>query len=196
MFWYACGHCYLLEPKLEAWARSGKPAYVEFVRQPATWNEMLKTHARVFYTAELLGKLPQLHADIFREINVKGNRLDTPESIEAFFVSRGVAEGGFPEGVFVVRRGIEGTPRRRSQSPLPHHRHADGDRERQVHDRRRAWPARRTTCSRSSTRSPRRTGRKADRARNAQSKAPPRAGLSFSAPAARANFQPGGVPVC
>lgn len=95
VFWYACGHCFLLEPKLEAWARSGKPAYVEFVRQPATWNEMLKTHARVFYTAELLGKLPQLHADIFREINVKGNRLDTPESIEAYFVSRGVPKADF-----------------------------------------------------------------------------------------------------
>jgi len=95
VFWYACGHCYLLEPKLETWARSGKAPYVDFVRQPATWNEVLKTHARVFYTAELLGKLPQLHADIFREINLKGNRLDNPESIEAFFVSRGVPKADF-----------------------------------------------------------------------------------------------------
>jgi thiol:disulfide interchange protein DsbA len=95
VFWYACGHCYLLEPKLENWARNGKAPYVEFVRQPATWNEVLKTHARVFYTAELLGKLPQLHGDIFREINVKGNRLDNPESIEAFFVSRGVPKADF-----------------------------------------------------------------------------------------------------
>jgi thiol:disulfide interchange protein DsbA len=95
VFWYACGHCYLLEPKLETWARSGKAPYVDFVRQPATWNEVLKTHARVFYTAELLGKLPQLHADIFREINLKGNRLDNPESIEAFFVSHGVPKADF-----------------------------------------------------------------------------------------------------
>jgi thiol:disulfide interchange protein DsbA len=95
VFWYACGHCYALEPKLEAWARSGKPAYVEFSRQPATWNDVLKTHARVFYTAELLGKLPQLHADIFREINVKGARLDTPETIEAYFVSHGVPKADF-----------------------------------------------------------------------------------------------------
>ena len=95
VFWYACGHCYLLEPKLETWARSGKAPYVDFVRQPATWNEVLKTHARVFYTAELLGKLPQLHAEIFREINLKGNRLDKPESIEAFFVSHGVPKADF-----------------------------------------------------------------------------------------------------
>jgi len=95
VFWYACGHCYLLEPKLETWERSGKPAYVQLVRQPATWNELLKTHARVFYTAELLGKLPQLHADVFREINLKGNRLDTPQAVEAYFVSRGVPKADF-----------------------------------------------------------------------------------------------------
>jgi len=95
VFWYACGHCYLIEPKLEAWIQKGKPANVEVVRLPATWNEMLKTHARVYYTAELLGKLPQLHGEIFREVNVKGNRLDTPEKIEAFFVSRGVNKADF-----------------------------------------------------------------------------------------------------
>jgi thiol:disulfide interchange protein DsbA len=62
---------------------------------PATWNELLKTHARVFYTAELLGKLKQLNSAIFREINVKGNRMDTPEKIEAFFVSNGVSKADF-----------------------------------------------------------------------------------------------------
>ena len=95
VFWYACGHCYLLEPKLETWERTGKPAYVQLTRLPATWNETLKTHARVFYTAELLGKLPQLHSDIFREVNLKGNRLDSPQSIEAYFVSHGVSKADF-----------------------------------------------------------------------------------------------------
>jgi thiol:disulfide interchange protein DsbA len=94
-FWYACGHCYLLEPKLEAWDKSGRPPYVKMVRLPATWNEMLKTHARVFYTAELLGKLPQLHEEIFREINVKGDRMDTPEKIQAFFLAHGVTKADF-----------------------------------------------------------------------------------------------------
>ena len=93
-FWYACGHCYAIEPKVQSWAQKGKPAYVEMVQLPATWNEMLKTHARVFYTVELLGK-PQLHAEVFREINVRRNRLDTPAAIEAFFLSRGVAKADF-----------------------------------------------------------------------------------------------------
>lgn len=94
VFWYACGHCYLLEPKIEAWERKGKPANVEVVRMPAVWNELLKTHARLFYTIEVLGR-PELNAEAFREINVRGNRLDTPEKIEAFFTSRGVSKADF-----------------------------------------------------------------------------------------------------
>jgi thiol:disulfide interchange protein DsbA len=94
VFWYACGHCYLLEPKLEAWDRNGRPASAQLVRLPATWNNMLKTHARVFYTMELLGK-PNLNPEIWREINVKGNRLDTPAAIETFFTSHGVSKADF-----------------------------------------------------------------------------------------------------
>ena len=94
VFWYACGHCYLLEPKLESWNRSGRPANAELVRLPATWNNVLKTHARVFYTMELLGK-QNLNPEIWREINVKGNRLDSPDKIEAFFTSRGVSKADF-----------------------------------------------------------------------------------------------------
>jgi thiol:disulfide interchange protein DsbA len=94
VFWYACGHCYLLEPKLEAWDRNGRPADAQLVRLPATWNNTLKTHARVFYTMDLLGKW-NLNPEIWREINVKGNRLDTPAAIESFFTARGVSKADF-----------------------------------------------------------------------------------------------------
>jgi thiol:disulfide interchange protein DsbA len=55
---------------------------------------VLKTHARVFYTMELLGK-HNLNPEIWREINVKGNRLDSPDRIESFFTSRGVSKADF-----------------------------------------------------------------------------------------------------
>jgi thiol:disulfide interchange protein DsbA len=96
VFWYACGHCYLLEPRLDAWNRKGRPAYVELVRMPAVWNDVLKTHARLFYAVEILGK-PELHGEVFREINVRGNRLETPEKIEAFLTSKGVSKADFPK---------------------------------------------------------------------------------------------------
>ena len=94
VFWYACGHCYLLEPKLDAWEKKGKPANVELIRMPAVWNEVLKTHARLFYTIEILGRR-ELNSEAFREINVRGNRLDTPDKIESFFTSRGVSKADF-----------------------------------------------------------------------------------------------------
>jgi thiol:disulfide interchange protein DsbA len=94
VFWYACSHCYAIEPKVEAWIKKGKPAYVDYVFIPATWNDMLKTHARIFYTVQLLGK-PKLNDLVFREINVKRNMLDTPAKIEAFFVANGVSKADF-----------------------------------------------------------------------------------------------------
>jgi protein dithiol oxidoreductase (disulfide-forming) len=95
VFWYGCGHCFTLDPSLEAWRTRGKPANVEFVRVPAMWNDTLRMHARVFYTAELLGKLEQLHTPIFREIHVKNNPLNSVEKVTAFFRENGVSTDEF-----------------------------------------------------------------------------------------------------
>lgn len=95
VFWYGCGHCFALDPAIESWRAKGKPAYVEFVRIPAMWNEGTRMHARVFYTAELLGKLDQLHTLIFREIHVAGNQLNTLDKISAFFQQHGVSKDEF-----------------------------------------------------------------------------------------------------
>jgi thiol:disulfide interchange protein DsbA len=95
VFWYGCGHCYALDPALESWKTKGKPAYVEFVRVPAMWNDATRMHARVFYTAELLGKLDELHTLIFREIHANGNQLNTVEKISTFFREHGVSADEF-----------------------------------------------------------------------------------------------------
>jgi protein dithiol oxidoreductase (disulfide-forming) len=95
VFWYGCGSCFALDPALDSWRAKMKPAYVEFVRLPAMWNELLRLQARVFYTAELLGKLDELHALLFREANVKGNPLDSVEKIGAFFREQGVSTDDF-----------------------------------------------------------------------------------------------------
>lgn len=95
VFWYGCGHCFALDPSIEAWRAKGKPANVEFVRVPAMWNDATRMHARVFYTAEMLGKLEQLHTPIFQEINVKGNPLNTVDKITAFFRANGVSSDEF-----------------------------------------------------------------------------------------------------
>lgn len=95
VFWYGCGTCFALDPALDSWRARSKPAYVEFTRLPAMWNEALRLQARVFYTAEKLGKLDELHALLFREVNVKGNPLDSVEKIGAFFREQGVSTDDF-----------------------------------------------------------------------------------------------------
>lgn len=95
VFWYGCGHCFSLDPAIESWRAKSKPAYVEFVRVPAMWNDGTRMHARLFYTAELLGKLDQLHGLIFREFHVSGNQLNTVDKIAAFFQQHGVSKDEF-----------------------------------------------------------------------------------------------------
>jgi thiol:disulfide interchange protein DsbA len=95
VFWYGCGHCFALDPAVESWRTKGKPSYVEFLRVPAMWNDATRMHARVFYTAELLGKLEQLHSAIFNEIHTKGDMLNTVDKIAAFFKSNGVSNEDF-----------------------------------------------------------------------------------------------------
>ena len=74
IFWYACPHCYALDPLIEAW-RKKLPSYVSFSRVPVTWSAGHRSLARLFYSLQSLGKLDQLHAAVFKEIHVNGNPL-------------------------------------------------------------------------------------------------------------------------
>jgi protein dithiol oxidoreductase (disulfide-forming) len=97
VFWYGCGHCFALDPAIEAWRAKGKQPYIDFVRVPAMWNEGTRLHARIFFTAEVLGKLDELHTLIFRELHVNGNQLNTEDKIAAFFAQHGVSKDKFKE---------------------------------------------------------------------------------------------------
>jgi protein dithiol oxidoreductase (disulfide-forming) len=55
VFWLACPHCYALEPRMHSWLKT-KPAYVEFVRVPVIWQPVHRSHARLYYTLEALGR--------------------------------------------------------------------------------------------------------------------------------------------
>ncbi len=102
-FWYACPHCYALDPSVESW-RKTKPAYVTFIRVHVLWNEGHRALARLFYTLESMGKIDQLHSEIFKEIHVNGNPLVAPdpsnavetERIQTVFVKKfGITENDF-----------------------------------------------------------------------------------------------------
>jgi thiol:disulfide interchange protein DsbA len=105
IFWYGCGHCFALEPRLEAWEKS-KPSYLKLVRMPVVWNEVAREDARLFYTLEALGRLGDLHLAVFRELHVNrnpltvvtGNRVDTgatEKKVRDFLLSHGVSQEDF-----------------------------------------------------------------------------------------------------
>lgn len=94
-FWYGCPHCFSLDPKLETWKAKNKPDYVVFRRVPIMWGPIHQFHARIFYTAEQLSKLDELHPQIFREIHVNNNVLNTMDKVKTFFTSRGVDHAEF-----------------------------------------------------------------------------------------------------
>ncbi|HXP25738.1 MAG TPA: thiol:disulfide interchange protein DsbA/DsbL [Steroidobacteraceae bacterium] len=86
-FWYACPHCYALEPTVQTWLKS-KPAYITFTRVPVEWNEGHRSLAHLFYALEAMGKLNDVHGEIFKEIQVNGNPLIGPDPNNAASAER------------------------------------------------------------------------------------------------------------
>lgn len=93
-FWYGCPHCYHFEPDLNAWIRN-KPESVNFIRQPAVFNEHWAAHAKAFFTASALGVLDKVHADFYDAIQNKKETLESEQDLAPFFKAHGVTEADF-----------------------------------------------------------------------------------------------------
>jgi len=100
VFWYGCNHCYDFEAFVNRWLED-KPANARFVRIPATWNPLVKLHAQLYYTEEVLGKNgkladpAQFHAAIFAEYHRRGNRMASVDAIQSLFEKHGVSADDF-----------------------------------------------------------------------------------------------------
>lgn len=96
VFWYGCAHCFQFDPYIKNWSASA-PADVEFVRLPAVWNDTLKRHAKLFYTADVLARSGALeradafHDAVFQEMHVNRKPLNSDRSIKAIFGRFGVS---------------------------------------------------------------------------------------------------------
>ena len=90
IFWYGCNHCYDFEAFINRW-KADIPANVRFVRIPAVWNPLVRLHAQLYYTEEVLvnnGKIADpdtFRAAVFAEYHRRGNRLASVESIQELF---------------------------------------------------------------------------------------------------------------
>lgn len=94
VFWYGCPHCFDLEPQLKEWA-ARQPADVSFVKIPVMWQQPHEIHARIFFTAEALGKLDQISPEVFRAYHLKGQQLLDENEIRKFFGTFGVSAEQF-----------------------------------------------------------------------------------------------------
>jgi len=100
IFWYGCNHCYDFETYVNRWLEK-KPANVRFVRIPAVWNPLVKLHAQLYYTEEVLvknGKIAnpeQFRAAVFAEYHRRGNRMASEAAIQDLFERHGVSAEDF-----------------------------------------------------------------------------------------------------
>ncbi|HUJ01563.1 MAG TPA: thiol:disulfide interchange protein DsbA/DsbL [Usitatibacter sp.] len=88
-FWYGCPHCYHLEPMVNAWLKN-KPDDVVFKRVPAYPAESWGVLARVFYTIQAMGLLPEFHEKIFDAIHKDGVNLQNKKILEQWLAKNGV----------------------------------------------------------------------------------------------------------
>jgi thiol:disulfide interchange protein DsbA len=113
VFWYACPHCYALEPFMQNWLKN-KPEYVEFVRVPVMWGPVHRAHARLFYILESLGR-KDLHSKVFDTIHKEQNMLvgnddaSTQKMQRDFAVANGIKGEDFDKawGSFTVNASLQ-----------------------------------------------------------------------------------------
>jgi thiol:disulfide interchange protein DsbA len=99
-FWYGCPHCYDMEPYINKWAE-GKDPGVRFVKVPATWNSLVRLHAQLYYTEEVLVRNEVIkdpasfREAVFQEYHRRGNRMTSEDAIQKIFARFGVSEEQF-----------------------------------------------------------------------------------------------------
>jgi thiol:disulfide interchange protein DsbA len=88
LFWYGCGHCFTLEPQVNAWKKD-LPDNVEFVKVPAIFSKRWEFHAKAFYTMEALGVLEETNDAFFHRIHVEKKPVNDLDAFVKFMANYG-----------------------------------------------------------------------------------------------------------
>ena len=88
-FQYTCPHCASYDPILAAW-RKTLPADVEYRRNPIAWNDQTLPHVKIYFTLEALKKTEELHAKVFRAVQVDRRPLLKTDEIADFMAANGI----------------------------------------------------------------------------------------------------------
>ena len=93
-FWYGCPHCNSFEPFLNTW-KASKPANVEFIRVPAVFRPSWKVQARTYYALEAMGKIEEVHGQIFDAIHKRRTKLNSLAQMADFLADKGIDKEAF-----------------------------------------------------------------------------------------------------
>ena len=88
LFWYACQHCFKLEPYIIEW-QNNIPENAEYVLIPALLNPKWEFHARIYYTFEALGLVEALHAKLFLALHEQKRNIDSVASLADWAAEHG-----------------------------------------------------------------------------------------------------------
>lgn len=86
LFWFGCPYCYDLDKKIKPWVKT-KGDDVIFEMVPAGFSRSWRSHAQLFYTIEVLGRMDDLGPKVFDAIHIGKNRL-LGESAHIEFLTR------------------------------------------------------------------------------------------------------------
>lgn len=86
-FWYACPHCYHLEPHLLKWKETLSKDVV-FKRVHVAFRG--DAHQKIFYTLEALGKVDALTPKVFEEIHQKNRAMDMLMEVSEWAKKQGI----------------------------------------------------------------------------------------------------------
>ncbi|MCV2353650.1 thiol:disulfide interchange protein DsbA/DsbL [Paucibacter sp. B2R-40] len=88
-FLYTCPHCFAFDPALTAWSKSLAPD-VQLRRIHVGVGAMHKLHQRLFYALESLGRLGDLHEQVFKALQVEHLDLSSEKAITDWAVGKGL----------------------------------------------------------------------------------------------------------
>ncbi|MGH1361487.1 MAG: thiol:disulfide interchange protein DsbA/DsbL [Burkholderiaceae bacterium] len=86
-FWFACPHCYSLEPIVDEWAAK-LPDDVEFRRIHVQFRQ--PKHQQIFYTLQALGEDKRLALKVFEAIHKERKRMNKVGEIKDWAVANGL----------------------------------------------------------------------------------------------------------
>jgi len=93
-FWYACPHCYDLEPELQAWVKKQNKDVV-FKRVPIAFRDDFLPHSQIFYALEELGKEAEFSPKVMKAIHVDRKQMLKEDEILSWASSVGLDTAAF-----------------------------------------------------------------------------------------------------